>query len=366
MTVEHPCPNARSMRTEIILTTECLRMLGAAWQRLWRDQDGSIFQSHEWISAWWHNIDNQQSHRLRIGVLWEGERLLAVIPLVICHRKGFRFLEWAGIVHTDYGDILTSTDCPQSELTALWKTLVDYGGFDIYAITRVAPNSAAADLFDDISRTAPQIARGMKPEISYRVRREGQDGTAWYNSLSKKMRKTHRHGYNVLERAGEVQFRRVSDDVLEPVLTRLSRLKQKSLKNRGISSQLFVADMRLLTAFVDVISRLRKLHIFVLELDNSACAISVNFEEHDTMMCWVTTFDASITQASPGLMLIVEYIRWSFDRGISCVDFLSGGEAFKTRFSNHAEELQSFTGHRTLKGLLGLRLHKLRERFTNF
>lgn len=351
-------------RAEIVVTTERLQAVASDWRLLWQAQRGSIFQSHEWISAWWDNFDDQRHHRLRIGLLWREERLIAVLPLAICHRKGFRFLEWAAIVHSDYGGALKAAECSLSELRDLWNEIAASGGFDIFSITRIVPNSDAARLFDGVALSETHATRGERPEVSYRVGNGDGDGTTWYNSLSKKMRKTYRHGYNVLERSGNLQSRRLAEDEpLQPVLERLADLKQRSLQSRGLSSQLFSADMRLLTAFVDVIRKLSKLHIFVLELDGSIAAISVNFEEHGTMMCWVTTFDAGITQTSPGLLLMIDYIKWSFDQGLVCVDFLSGGEAFKNRFATHSVVLESLTGPRNLKGALGLRAYKLRGKF---
>ncbi|WP_137136940.1 GNAT family N-acetyltransferase [Rhizobium sp. FKY42] len=353
-----------STRVEIITTSERLQVVASAWRTLWQEQRASVFQSHEWISAWWDNFNDQRHHRLRIGLLWRGELLIAVLPLAICHRKGFRFLEWAAIVHSDYGDLLKAADCSLSELRELWNEIVARGGFDILAITRVIPNSNAARLLDHVALSERHVTRGERPEVSYRVGNGDGDGTAWYNRLSKKMRKTYRHGYNVLERSGHLQFRRLADDEpLQPILARLADLKQKSLQGRGLSSDLFTADMRLLTAFVDVIRRFSKLHVFLLELDGSIAAISVNFEENGTMMCWITTFDAAITQTSPGLLLMIDYIKWSFDQGLVCVDFLSGGEAFKNRFATHSVVLESLTGPRNLKGGLGLRAYTLRGKF---
>jgi CelD/BcsL family acetyltransferase involved in cellulose biosynthesis len=60
---------------------------------------------------------------------------------------------------------------------------------------------------------------------------------------------------------------------------------------------------------------------------------------------------------------MIDYIKWSFDQGLVCVDFLSGGEAFKNRFATHSVVLESLTGPRNLKGALGLRAYKLRGKF---
>jgi CelD/BcsL family acetyltransferase involved in cellulose biosynthesis len=79
---------------EIVESTERLAAIEDQWTRLWRDCDALIFQSHDWISAWWRTIDRRTQTALRIGLVWNGGRLVAVVPLAITRRKGLRLLEW--------------------------------------------------------------------------------------------------------------------------------------------------------------------------------------------------------------------------------------------------------------------------------
>ncbi len=89
---------------------------------LWRETDGLIFQSPAWIGAWWTTIPDRARRALRIGLVWRGDRLVAVVPLAIARRQGVRMLEWAASSYTDYGDILIARDCPPDALTRLWRS----------------------------------------------------------------------------------------------------------------------------------------------------------------------------------------------------------------------------------------------------
>jgi CelD/BcsL family acetyltransferase involved in cellulose biosynthesis len=76
------------------------------------------------------------------------------------------------------------------------------------------------------------------------------------------------------------------------------------------------------------------------------------------MEAYFAAYDAAFDRASPGTILIVEYTRWSFDRGLAHVDFLRGEEAFKFRMANAETVLSTFTGARTLMGQVVVSGHR--------
>jgi CelD/BcsL family acetyltransferase involved in cellulose biosynthesis len=68
----------------------------------------------------------------------------------------------------------------------------------------------------------------------------------------------------------------------------------------------------------------------------------------------LTSYDEAFERASPGTILIVEYAQWSFDRGLTLVDFLRGEEAFKFRMANAETMLSTFSGARTFVGQVAM------------
>lgn len=349
-------------RLEIVRSADRLDAVGPAWMELWQQTDGLIFQSHDWISAWWRTAVDRDRRALRIGLVWRDDRLLAVMPLAIARRKGLRFLEWAAGSYSDYGNILMAPECPSEALTRLWNELSRPGGFDLAFLYRLLPDTPAKAFFTPT--TAGSIRLGLHPrsEVSHRVTGSWKDGAAWFNGLSKKTRKNYRHGRNTIEKSGDLRFRLVPpDEPLAPLLTRLSVLKGKWLAERGHQSALFEDDAETLTALVSVLLRAGVLHIFVLESNETVIAISINFIQRGMMMAWVTTFDPDFASSSPGLILMMEYIKWSFDQGLGTVDFLCGGEAFKERFATQSVVLESVMGARSLRGSLALIADRVRR-----
>ncbi|GGB07315.1 acetyltransferase [Brucella endophytica] len=350
-------------RLEIVESPDRLAAVEEPWTRLWRECDGLIFQSHGWVSAWWKTLGRPEQTGLRIGLAWKGDRLIAVIPLAITRRKGLRFLEWAAAAHSDYCDILCAPECPDAVLDALWARLCKAGGFDLAFINRLLPDAAARRVFSPGKRTGVRLHLNHRQEISYRIAGDWQSGAAWFKTRSTNARQNHRRKLKMLENGGALRIRLLGpDEPLEPVLDRLVALKRHWLEKSGRSSELFEGGGPALKALVDVLARAGILHLFVIERDGIVVAVSVNFVQHNTMMVWMPTYDAEFARASPGLLLLFEYVQWSIDHGLGMVDLLCGEEAYKGRVATHTVTLETLVGARTAKGSLALLMDGLRQK----
>lgn len=349
-------------RLEIIGSADRLAAVEADWMKLWQRTNGLVFQSHAWISAWWGTVRDRDRRSLRIGLVWNDDRLVAVVPLAICKRKGLRFLEWAANSYTDYGDILVAPECSLSALQNLWTQICSAGGFDLAFLNRLLPDAAARRIFTPGASSGVKFRRNHREEVSYRVAGQWASGAAWLADQPKKTRQNYRRGIKVLEEAGEMKFRLLApDEPMQPMLDRLSALKRRWLALHTRESELFEEGEPVLAALVDALSRAGVLRVFVLECNDAMVAVSINIVQHNVMMAFVTTYDPDFSRASPGVVLMMDYIQWSIDHGLGMVDFLCGGEAFKHKFATQAVTLQSVLGARTAQGALVSLADRIRQ-----
>lgn len=350
----------RADRLEIVTDAARLTEIGPAWYELWARTDSLIFQSHAWISAWWHTAADRHNRQLRIGLVWNGDRLDAVMPLSLHKRRGLRFLVWAANSYSDYEDIIASRDCPPATLQRLWAELTGSGGFDIALLNRLCPGARARELQG--SGMGPALVPNHRSEVSHRVTGNWSSGKAWFDSQSKKARQNYRRKQATLAEFGLAKFRLVGpDEPLRPILERLSALKRQWLDARGRSSTLFEEGEVALSALVETLARAGILRLFVMEVDGLIVSISVNFEQRGTLMAFVTSYDPAFERGSPGTLLMSDYIMWAFDRGLHTVDFLCGAEAFKRRFGTDAVTLGTLTAPGSLLGRAVLAIDRARH-----
>ena len=350
------------IRIEIVQAGTRLMEIEAAWGELWRSSEGSIFQSFDWINAWWRNAGARDGYRLHFGLAWTNSQLVAAFPLVSRRYRGVRVLEWAAKDCSDYCDVLAAPIAKDATLGEVWRAVSATGGFDVAYLSHVRDQSRLSHVTGRESAIF-KLREASRYAVSTGVQLRGwTDGEAWLKGLGKKGRNNRLRGWRILEQAGTPTFRLVSTaQEIEPALERLCTLKQGWLEAQGLSSPVLRHQAVLLRALVRALAATGRLRLFLLETDGEVVAGSVNILENDVLMAFFTAYDPSYGRASPGMLLMIEYIRWSFNNGVSEVSFLCGDESYKDRFVNVRERLTSFTGAHTLFGWFAMIAYECAE-----
>lgn len=345
---------------EVVRGAARFAALAPAWSTLWSNADGSVFQSHGWISAWWDRLAGPSGSAPAIVLAWRDGDLAGAAPFAIRRHRGIRVLEWAAKDVSDYCDVLVAPDLdPHAFTRRLWRETVRAGGFDLAYLSHVLPDAAARVLIADHERTGAPLGRSRRAATSLRVRREGASADGWFDSLSKKTRQNYRRGQKALAEFGAPGFRLVEPGQnLDPILDRLVALKRDWLAGTGETSSLLDGGAAPLKALVAALAETGRLRVFVVESEGRIVAGSVNFVEHGRMMAFFATYDPDYERASPGMTIMVDYTRWAFGRGIGEIDFLCGAEEYKRRFANAAVELAAGVAPVTLSGHAALAIER--------
>src|SRR5690349_12927953 len=112
--------------TEWITTESDFQALEGDWRALARRCTCcTVFQSWEWISAWWCAFGRDRE--LRVAAVRQGDRLLAVAPWTERRLSGIRLIEFLGAGRTDYLGFLIDADRPEL-LETLFGALKERAG----------------------------------------------------------------------------------------------------------------------------------------------------------------------------------------------------------------------------------------------
>jgi len=353
-----------SMRTEIIKTSSRMAEVGLAWDELWRRTSQSVFQSHGWIVAWLGSRGAGDRTQLCVGLCWMDDRIVAAMPFVTRRHRGVRVLEWAAKDCSDYCDAIVDPDLPdgRSALELVWAAVVATAGFDVTYLSHVRPNAEASGLFAGRSHSM-RLKPGHRSARSLQVENHGANGHSWFRGLNKKARNNHTRGLRIVGEAGPVAVR-----ITEPgefdnaVLERMIKLKQQWLITTQQTNNILNNDALILRALVKELARQRMLRVFSIHCGDTLVAGSVNIVSGAHMQAFFAAYDPKFDRASPGTLVMVEYITWAFDNGIATIDFLCGEEEYKFKFANAQTDLASFVGARTLIGSLALAIGERLDR----
>jgi CelD/BcsL family acetyltransferase involved in cellulose biosynthesis len=322
--------------------------IGAEWHRLWLETDSGVFQAYAWVLSWWQNC-HKHRYRLRIGLAWHGDQLVAIIPLVIRSWRGIRLLEWAAQMFSDYCDAIMHSSLELGSLTALWESLYGDSNFDIMRLKHVRPDAKLQPVLQRVSSLIDQREVGLK------VVSRWSNGAEWFRTLNKSTRNDYRRGKRILDAFGRITIHE-SVQCDDDWLTHVINLKRLWLSR---SPNALVEDYTTLPAFVRALGEIGRLRIFQILCNDQVIAASINAVHKNRMMAWFATYDPAYRRASPGVILMTEYTHWALDRGFTEIDYMLGDEQYKYKFANAMTQLATFMCSKSIWGAGALSAYRL-------
>jgi CelD/BcsL family acetyltransferase involved in cellulose biosynthesis len=242
-------------------------------------------------------------------------------------------------------------------LNKMWSHLVSSCRFDFVVLNHLRPDANIHALRTATQTSSVHLRDYHRRATSHQLVSTASTGAAWFDSHAKKIRQNYRRGRKILEDNAALTFRLLApEESLEPAIERLAELKRLWLARQGLDAPLFAKGSRLLPALIHALEKEGVLRIFVLERNSRIIAISVNCEHRGEMAAFLTSYDPEFERGSPGVVLMMDYVKWSIDRGLKTVDFLRGDEPFKTRLATDQITLGSMVGARTVLGKAALTL----------
>lgn len=322
------------LHVEKITDAQGLARLQGEWAVLMEAaKDATIFQTHEWVSAWWESFG--VGHDLFILMVREENRTLGVVPLMIepSFRKGIRIrtLKAIGEPWLDLFDFVIA-DRREEVIAAVVGYLAESSSeWDVASLREIPEGSDTLPILLD--RLTEQ---GFACELSECSRAIRVDLLGGWQACEARLlrdptlRRVIRSKMGRLAALGKLSLKPVGDEVLEEHLRGLFEMHARRWRRNGRESPLAATTTR--GFFRDVARRLQArgfLNLIALTLDERPIAYHLGYEYRDVLYQHVPTFDVAFEKYSPGLILHYELLRDAAARGFSAFDFLRGEERYK-------------------------------------
>jgi len=343
--------------TEWITTEADFHTLEPGWRALCdRSAESSVFQSWEWISAWWRAFG--ASRELRVAIVRQGDRLLAAAPLTMRPLGGARLLEFLGAGRTDYLGFLLDPARPDllkmllstlAERSAEWDILwlrdmpLDAGG--IAALRGALPAAGLRGIVRpwDVAPYLPTTGR-WEDYLSQR-------SANFRSDLKRKRRR--------LEAAGPVAIERHREPVdLRAALLEAIEIERQSWKQKAGTARM--SDPVGRTFFLDAAGALAAsghAELWLLRVAAQAVAFYLNFLDRRRVRYYSGTYRSDFQAMSPGKVLMAEAIHAAFEEGREEFDFLRGNESYKATWTDQCRPLyEAFIHSRRLRSRVATRL----------
>ena len=336
--------------------------LARSWSALAMACKARPFQDFAWAKAWVNTIGRADGRELRIATLWEGARLLAILPLVRRSYFGVRLLEWIGARAADYCDALIHPALDAHlALRTLWDAVIVRGDCDVIRLGQVREDSHIHALLADA-----QLRPWMETrEETYFVPVRWKSGEEWLGAQGAHARKQIKYDIRHLAKAGFEYYVWKSPDPYEPIAEALIAQKSAWLARQGYGPLLSHGKgAQFLRECIAEMAARGTLHLSAFRSRSGFAACHLGFHQHGILYGYMPTYDPQWAAYSAGTAIRDAFIMWACDHGVHRVDLLRGTDPYKRRYGPESEWLQTWVIPRSFVGkacLAGYRLNRFRR-----
>lgn len=305
--------------------------------------DSTVFQSPEWITAWWQTFGEGQ-YDLHLHAAYANQKLVGLAPLYVTSRKKYGLtlteLRFIGDGHSDYNvfpawggnpSIINALldaihpaiqsniaamlfEVPQTSMMAAHLRKMLYGG-----LTGVHLNSTTP---------CPRLKiRGNEAEVS--------------NILKKNSLRRHAKSLGLL---GTLSVSHTTKS--EEILDRLPAFFQQHIErwNGTASISLFKSqkNQEFYNCLVEKMDGSNQLIFSSVSISDRPVAMHLGFSSQGEFIWYKPCFDVSLHLHGPGEVLLKSLIEYAKDSGYAVFDFSRGDEKFKSRFSSSINQNLNF------------------------
>ena len=330
----------QDLETAALRDIDAVRALRAEWHALLAASGtAELFQTHEWLSAWWQVFGGGGRRPFVVTVRHRG-RLVGVAPFLIrtIHRLGpmsVRRLELIGTgeaepdeVCSDFLDILALPEHAQVISQRVWEHLAQEGHrWDEARFVNVLESSNLARFLGVEAQR-----RGGEAVIESRRQRffvdlSVGDFDKYLATLSKKRRRRLAYDRRRLTRDGDfVEHRPRDRDEIAPFLNEVARLNRLRRSSRRKPSAFASARFRRFHELVaHALWEQGALELRLWRLRDRYVAAGYNFVYNGTVYHYQSGFDAAaFGNSSVGTLTLTDGIRGAMERGLRRFDFQIG------------------------------------------
>jgi CelD/BcsL family acetyltransferase involved in cellulose biosynthesis len=348
-------------RTATVSSRAEVLALAGDWRNLEKSSQGTtVFQAFDiclpWLTA--YVFADQSSHQARIITVYdESGALIALVPLAIRKRGVIHMAEWIGEPLIQYGDMLMDPGADRAALRTVINHTVESWSVDGLYLRNVRADSRIADVLElsvgpDADPTHARLNDDRVTAIADLKRFDSAE--AYFDSFSKRSRKTRRRKRRDMEALGALSLERVKAGPRAVELTDLAlNWKKAWLAERGLSSRTFL-DVKALETLRTTVGREsdgNPFQLFVQKLNDVPVAIEISLVSGEGCASFIGTYDPSYDEMSPGKVQMESTIRYGYEQGWPAYDMLAPMSEYKQSWSNTTVDVADYMLPSSLLGM---------------
>lgn len=315
-----------------------LQKLGPVWNDRAAEGDyPTIFQTFEWITAWWAAFGEGRS--LYVLVVEYGARVIGIAPLMLTERRRLgrkkRVIRFIGTPQADYGDFIGSDKKLIAQMT--FGFLKDHANeWDEINLTEISERSGDLPILRELlaSGSSPHFIR--ESETCFHFVYEGDDSER--ENFSPKKSQRLRRSINWFNRQGPLELQEIRDP--KEIAWLLPGYFHTHIVrwHHTFRPSMFLEEEHrdFYRTLVDKLAPLGRISFFVLRFKGQPIAYEFNFLYRNRSGHYSITHDKLYHDRSVGRILN-HRIRGKYIKdGLEELDFSRGAHDYKDSLSNRS------------------------------
>jgi CelD/BcsL family acetyltransferase involved in cellulose biosynthesis len=321
----------------------------AAWSEFQNSGSLYVFQTREWLENWYRHVGRRRAVQPCLVSVYHDGTPAAFFPFQVNTGGVLRVLRWLGDELIDYGAPILGPGAG-ADFAALW--------------TEVVQRLPAVDLIH-LTKIPEKVGIKINPMCSLRCRRyhssahfvelAGEWEDFYRCHAGNKTRSTDRRKHRRLSDMGELAFVMTDGSdasVFDDITGRM--IGQKVERYRQIRAPNIMELEGMRDLFGDPTAELRQsgvLHVSALALNGETVTTHWGMKHGDRFYYYMPSFaDGPWMRYSPGRLLLLELLQWSFANGVKVFDFTIGDERYKDDWCDREMRLHHYVEARSGKG----------------
>lgn len=298
------------------------------WNELYLSSEAANpFLSYDWTLACHDTAEQQLS--IFVATLRIDGRLVAIAPLCISRRRGFRVLRFIADERSDYLGFLCSPEPAGLEQLLLRRLLELRSEWDIALLRPLAAPYSALQRSTLLSGYLSCLTRWTSApfgtwEDDWQALQ--QHGPSWLREMAKRRRRFLRDGYSACSYRGADAAAR---------LDLISQIEERSWKGR-LGTTRFQPGLgrALLARALESLRGRGELQLWIAYAGEQAIAFQLDFVLPDRLWHYQGAYDEAFASSRAGSVLAYLALESAWESGIRTFDYLAGEEPYKLSRTN--------------------------------
>jgi CelD/BcsL family acetyltransferase involved in cellulose biosynthesis len=349
-------PSAKAPLVDLSLHHD-LESIESDWRAFEESADCTVFQTFDWLSAWFRNIGVPQGVKPAVVIGRHGGTMLFLLPFAL-ETDGFaRKITWLGSCLSNYNGPLVAKDFSRrlspAQFAEAWR--------EVEQLLRMRLGHDLVDLEKMPKvigeQTNPFCALRVTPHVNdaYLTALGGGWDAYYAAKRSSATRKTDRKKHNRLADHGETRFVTAGDrDGVVRTVDALIDEKRRSYAKLGVTNMFEKPGHR--DFFLDLATGPRSsrlTHVSRLDVGDKTAAANFGLIFRGRYYYILAGYDdGDLARFGPGAIQLMDVMRYATEHGCKLFDFTIGDEPYKREWCDIEIELCDYVAPASMRGRL--------------